>query len=396
MDLSFTEHEERFRADAREWLEAHAPRGDAGSVLGGAGPVAQRFERGLVWERTMFEGGWAGLSWPVEYGGRGASAIEALIFAEELARVGAPDPVNLVGLVTAGPTIMAAGTNEQRARLLPAILRAEEVWCQGFSEPDAGSDLASLRTSAEPVPGGFRVTGQKVWTSFAQFAQRCILLARTKSTGANGITCLLVDMDQPGIEVKPLRQLSGESEFNAVLFDGVFVADEDVLGEVGGGWTVMRAALANERGNAALAQHEEAHALFRAVRRVATDTGRHGDPVVRQALARCFTSARIVELLNYRTATALALGGRPGNESSTSKLVFSETQRRTAQLGIELLGAKATLLRSDERDAEAIRRRFLWSIAGTIAGGTSEIQRNIIGERLLGLPREPRISTSEP
>lgn len=390
MDLGFTLEEERFRADVRAWMDEHAPPGGGGSVLGGIGPVEDRFRRGLAWERTLHDAGWAGMSWPREYGGRGATAIEALIFAEELARADAPDPVNLVGLVTAGPTIIAAGSDYQKARFLPEILRGGEVWCQGFSEPDAGSDLASLRTQARRVGDGFEVTGQKVWTSFAQFAQRCILLARTGGPGARGISCFLVDMTQPGIEVRPLRQLSGESEFNEVLFDRVFVADQDVLGSVDEGWTVVRTALANERGISALAQHEEAHVLASALADVSAKSGSTNDPVVRQALADAYIRARIIGFLNYRTATSLANGGSAGAESSITKLFFSESQRRIADVGMGLLGSAALLESQADAASDRIYRRFLWSLAGTIAGGTSEIQRNIIGERVLGLPREPR------
>lgn len=388
MDLTFTLDEERFRSDVRAWIGEHAPRG-GGSVLGGAGPVEERFRKGLAWERTLYDAGWAGLAWPREYGGRGATAIEALIFAEELARADAPDPVNLVGLVTVGPTIMAVGSVEQKSRFLPAILRAEEVWCQGFSEPDAGSDLASLRTQARRVTDGFEITGRKVWTSFAQFAQRCILLARTGGPGTRGISCFLVDMSQPGIEVRPLRQLSGESEFNEVSFDRVFVADQDILGSVDGGWDVVRASLANERGMSALAQHEEAHVLASALAdRIATN-GSSSSPIARQAVADAYIRARVMRFLNYRTATSLANGGTAGPESSVTKLFFSEAQRRTADAGIGLFGPAALLRDQPDPACDRIYRRFLWSLAGTIAGGTSEIQRNIIGERVLGLPREP-------
>ncbi|MGK2955185.1 MAG: acyl-CoA dehydrogenase family protein [Solirubrobacterales bacterium] len=388
MELSFTLEEQRFRSDVRAWMADHAP-GGGGSVLGGTGPVEDRFRKGLAWERELYDAGWAGMAWPREYGGRGASAVEALIFAEELARADAPDPVNMVGLVTAGPTIMAVGNADQKSRFLQAILRAEEVWCQGFSEPDAGSDLASLRTHAERVTDGFEITGQKVWTSFAQFAQRCILLARTGGPGTRGVTCFLVDMTQPGIEVRPLRQLSGESEFNEVRFDSVFVSDRDVLGSVDAGWDVVRTSLANERGISALAQHEGALDLASALADVSARNGSSDHPVVRQALADAYIRGRVIRFMNYRTATSLARGGSAGSESSVTKLFFSEAQRRTANAGMSLLGPAALLEDQVDPASDRIYRRFLWSLAGTIAGGTSEIQRNIIGERVLGLPREP-------
>lgn len=390
MDLAFTRSQEEFRADVRSWIAAHAPTHAGGSVLGGVGAVEERVRRGLAWERTLYEGGWAGISWPREYGGRGASAIEALIFAEELARADAPEPVNMVGLVTAGPTIMAVGTTDQKERFLPAILRGEEVWCQGFSEPDAGSDLRSLRTRAVRIDGGYEITGVKVWTSFAQFARRCILLARTSEQRGSGITCFALDMNEPGIEIRPLRQLTGEYEFNEVLFDGVFVSDEDILGTVDGGWDVVGTALANERGISALAQHVEARGLVSMLVDVARQSSAAADLVVRQALAGAYSRARITELLNYRTVTALANGGSAGSESSVTKLFFSETQRRAANLGTTLLGPRALVAVDDDPTSDRLHRRFLWSLAGTIAGGTSEIQRNIIGERVLGLPRGPR------
>jgi len=361
VDLRDTPEEAAFRADLRAWIEANLP--------------AEPRE----WSRELYDAGYAGLTWPKEYGGADAPYSHLAIFLEETARAEAPTHVNVIGLGMAGPTIMTHGTEEQKSRYLPKILSAEEIWCQGFSEPGAGSDLASVRTRAIDDGDHFVVDGQKVWSSFAHIADWCLLLTSSEPDAPRyrGLTYLLVDMHAPGVEVRPLRQLTGESEFNEIFFTGVRVPKENVLGEIGEGWQVAMTTLLHERGTLgfALTASLEVHVnklIALAKRRQVTD------PILRDRIAREWIELQALRYTNYRALTRLVQTGIPGPEGSGSKLHWSEQNQRLTKLAMEIL---------DGEDDGYWRHEQLRSRGNTIEAGTSEILRNIIAERVLGLPR---------
>jgi alkylation response protein AidB-like acyl-CoA dehydrogenase len=359
--------------------------------------VAERVALQRWWERQLFEAGFAGLHWPKEYGGRGASLMEQVIFQEELARFNTPPlMLTFVGLNLAGPTLMRHGTEEQKRRHLPRILAMEEIWCQGFSEPNAGSDLAAVRTRAVLEGDHFVVNGQKVWTSFAHFADWCLLLCRTDPTVPKhkGLSYLLVDMRSPGIEVRPLRQITGESEFNEVFFTDVRVPRENLVGELNQGWTIALTTLAHERGTAFLGsqiRHRRAvERLVETARQLSVD-GRPltEDPVVRQRLAQAFVECEVMRFMGLRSLTTVLRTGMPGPDGSMAKLFHSEAERRFARLAVDI-GGVASLLGQDDPGVVGQGRfdeHFLTTFALTIAAGTTQIQKNILAERVLGLPR---------
>ncbi|HYN84366.1 MAG TPA: acyl-CoA dehydrogenase [Pyrinomonadaceae bacterium] len=390
MDLNLTPGEREFRDEFREWLSANVPPEWTG---GGAGSEdrAEYIEYLRAWQRKLYDGGWAGISWPKEYGGRGATLMEQAIFQEELARANAPPLVGTIGLSLVGPTVIALGTPEQKARYLPKILSGDEIWCQGFSEPNAGSDLAALGTKAARDGDEFVVSGQKIWTSFAQMADWCLLLVRTDSEAPKhrGITCLLADMKADGVSVRPLRQMPGDSGFNEVFFSQVRVPASQVLGEVDKGWTTAIAALMNERANLGTGIQvmfkRQLEALI-ARSRTVTRGGRPAsqDPIVRQKLAQAFLELEILRLNTNRALTSLSKTGIPGPEGSIQKLYWSEMNQRTQQAAQEILGPRAQL---KEFDGGAWEYAYLRARGNTIEAGTSEIQRNIIAERVLGLPK---------
>jgi alkylation response protein AidB-like acyl-CoA dehydrogenase len=378
MDLTYTTEEQAFRDELRAWLEENPP-GTAPSGLDEEDSFAFR----LDWERRLHAGGWAGVHWPREYGGRGATLVESAIFNEELARAQAPASANIIGLTLTGPTVMAHGTPEQKERYLPPILSAEEVWCQGFSEPGAGSDLAGIATRAERVDGGWSVTGQKVWTSFAQHARRCLLLARSDRDAARhkGLTYFLLDMDQPGVTVRPLRQITGAAEFNEVFLEGAFVADEDVLGAVGGGWAVAMTTLGNERSGLVFGKQFQTRILLDRLTQLAAERGLLDDGAVAERLGELHERAEAVRLTAYRNVTSEMRSGRPGPEGSIVKWMWSEADQAVTEYAAELLGAEALALDSPWA-FELLRAR-----GDTIESGTTEIIKNIVAERVLGLPR---------
>jgi alkylation response protein AidB-like acyl-CoA dehydrogenase len=382
MDFDDTPGEAEVRAAARRWLEANAKPLDPSAPRTGNGDEAEHVRRCKEWQRTLYDGGWAGLTWPVEYGGRGASPIEAAIFNQEQARFEVSTGVFAVGIGMVGPTLIAHGSAAQKARYLDPLLRGEEVWCQLFSEPGAGSDLASLSTRAVADGDGWVVNGQKVWTSGAHFSDFAILLARTDPAAPTheGITFFVVDMRTPGIEVRPLRQITGAAHFNEVFLTDVRVPAGNVVGEVGGGWRVARTTLMSERtliGGGHGAGFED-------IRNLARDTGADRHPLHRQELAAAFTRWELIRYLGYRIQTALSKGQAPGPESSILKLVYSQHVSRTADLVVAMQGTEGTL------GGGYWATSFLNQWASRIGGGTDQIQRNIIGERVLGLPREPR------
>jgi alkylation response protein AidB-like acyl-CoA dehydrogenase len=365
-----------FRAELRAWLADHVPP----AIEVAATP--EEAEEMRAWQRTLHADGWVGVHWPTEYGGRGASPAETAIYNEELARAGAPPLLGRVGISLVGPTLMPHGTDEQRARWMPRILNGDDVWCQLFSEPDAGSDLAGLTTRAEQQGNTYVVNGQKVWSSYARFANWGIALVRTDPTASpsRGISMLAIPMDAPGVEVRPLRQITGEAEFNEVFFDNVEIPANHLIGPEHVGWRVANTTLANERGASFIWREQVLHEL--AMERLIDACRKHGaDPVLRQRLAQSWIEVEIFRLHNARTLTRLARGDELGAESSIVKLFWANLSQRLYDTAFAALAPNA--------DDEWITG-MLASRATSIMGGTSEIQRNIIGERILGLPREPK------
>ncbi|HXG76201.1 MAG TPA: acyl-CoA dehydrogenase [Gaiellaceae bacterium] len=384
MDLRDTPEEATFRAELRAWLDENLPeelRGHRGGAARFDGPELR------AWSRALHEAGYAGLTWPKEYGGAGAPYTFQGIFLEEMARAEAPPHVGVIGLGMAGPTIMAHGTEEQKARYLAPILSADEIWCQGFSEPGAGSDLAGVRTSARLEDGHFVVNGQKVWSSFAHIADWCILLTRSdpESTRHAGLTYLIVDMHAPGVEVRPLRQITGEAEFNEIFFTDVRVPVENLLGEVGGGWQVAMTTLLHERGTLGFALQAALEVQVRKLVALARDRG--ADALQRDRIAREWCEVQALRYTNYRALSQLVKTGVPGPEGSISKLVWSEANQRVTKLALELLGPDAALWDGNAPYAGYWQYQQLRSRGNTIEAGTSEILRNIVAERVLGLPK---------
>ena len=395
MDLSFTEEEERFRQRVRDFMKANLPEGwGTPGYKGAAGEETMELQRD--WTRRLHQAGFLGMAWPKEYGGQGASQIELAIFNEESARFRAPGPLNGLALILVGPTIMVHGTDEQKKRYLPKILSCEELWCQGFSEPNAGSDLASLRTRAELVGDEFVVNGQKCWTTQAQIADWCILMTRTDPAAPKhrGISYLLINMKSPGVTVRPLRQITGGHEFNEMFFDNVRVPRENLLGELHGGWRVGQTTLMNERGTSALAVWVRFRQTYQELVEMARTQTRNGKPAtedrtIRQQLAQAYVDLEGLRYVSYRTFSKILKGGTPGPEGSISKVLWSELNQRMNELALTLQGPTSQLVRHSTYAVEDGRWQFtfLRSRANTIEAGTSEIQRNIIAQRVLGLPK---------
>lgn len=398
MDFNYTPEQDSFRAEVRDWVRAALPPG-WGATVHEPLDEAERAVFKRDWDRKMFERGWAGIGWPREYGGRGATLVEQAIFLEEMARARAPEGLNIVGRNLAGPTIMRHGTPAQKERFLRPILSGEEVWCQGFSEPNSGSDLASIRCRAELRGDKFVVSGQKVWTSFAQYAQWCFLLCRTDTALSKhkGISFLLVDMRSPGITIRPLVQINGDTEFSEVFFDDVEVPAENLVGAMNSGWSIAMTTLTFERGpeEALYRQVKFKYDLDRLIEFARTTT-RNGRPIADDPVARQKISAVAMEVdllrLNILRAFSKVLNGKElGAEASFTKLYWSHMWTRMAELAVELQGPSAPLAAGDPAGLAGGVAQFNWltSKASTIYSGTSEVQRNIIGERVLGLPKEP-------
>ena len=393
MDLTLSPEETRFRDQLRAWLETHAPKN---SEHRRDESIEQHFAFLRSWQKTLYDGGWAGISWPREYGGRGASLMQQVLFWQELARVNAPPMANVIGLGMVGPTIIAFGTGAQKARFLPGILSADEIWCQGFSEPNAGSDLAGLQSDGRLDGEDFVVNGQKVWTSYGWAADWCELVVRTDPSVPKhkGLTVMLVDMKSPGVEVRPLRQMTGEAEFTEVFFRDVRVPVENVVGKVNHGWDVSIGTLMHERGTLGAGMQvtyqrniERLIALSRTIERGGRPAAE--DPVVRQKLAQCYAEVQIMRANQMRAFSRISNSGVPGPEGSIQKIFWSELNQRLQQVAQELLGPYGQLDASDPRsiDHGAWSYGYLRSRGNTIEAGTSEIQRNIIGHFVLGLPR---------
>jgi alkylation response protein AidB-like acyl-CoA dehydrogenase len=395
MDFEDTAEEAAFRLEARTWLKAHARETEPGEVstLRGFYDSDDLFvEQGRAWQRTLFEGGWAGIQWPVAYGGRGGTSMQQLIFRQEESRFDVPSGLFAVGIGMAGPTIIAHGTDAQRARHLPAMLRGDEVWCQLFSEPGAGSDLASLATRAEPDGDQWVVNGQKVWSSGAHHAQFGILLARSNwdAPKHKGITFFLVDMATAGIEVRPLRQMTGGASFNEVFLTDVRVPAENVVGSVNEGWRVTMTTLGHERSMSG------GGSSFPQLVRLVRAQGKLGDAVLRDLLVQCYVRGRLLEFLGYRAQTRLSRGEEPGPESSVMKLAFSQLNTLMARVAIDAQGPTGMLVGEATPDHGTWQQQFLSTPSFRIAAGTDEVQRNVLGERVLGLPAEPRVDKDAP
>jgi len=393
MDLNLTAEEKQFRDELRSWLEANVPK-DWSEWR--EKPIEESFPYLKAWQRKLYEGGWAAVSWPKEYGGRGASLMQQSIFWEEMSRVEAPPMANSLGLGLIGPTIIAYGTDAQKKHFIPKILSAEEIWCQGFSEPNAGSDLASLQTEARLDGNDYVVNGQKVWTSYGWVGDWCELVVRTDANVPKhkGLTVLLIDMKSPGVEVRPLRQMTGESEFGEIFFRDVRVPKENVLGNVNDGWNVAVSTLMYERGSYGARLHlifkrnigrliELAHTLQKNGRTAAQD------PLIRQKLAQCYAEIEIMRLNQMRAFSRITATGVPGPEGSIQKIFWSELNQRVQQVAQELLGPYGQLQAGDPLapDKGIWAYSYLRTRGNTIEAGTSEVQRNIIGHFVLGLPR---------
>ncbi|HVL90936.1 MAG TPA: acyl-CoA dehydrogenase [Actinomycetota bacterium] len=394
MDFRDTPEEASFRKEVRAWFQANLPEGWGSTSLYMESPD-KRIEFLRDFQRKLYEGGWAGLSWPKEYGGRGATLIEQVIFSQEAARAKAPQPLGVIGLGMAGPTIIAHGTDEQKRRYLAKILSGEEIWCQGFSEPGSGSDLASLKATAVLDGDAYVVNGQKVWTSYAHIADWCILLARTDNTGPkhSGITYFLMDMHAPGVEVRPLRQITGDAQFNELFLTDVRIPKENILGEINDGWRIAMTTLLHERGTLGFALAVAGGVALDELVAFAKTAPRAGggvaydDPVVRQRIAKLHEEVQANLLNNYRALATMMKTGIPGPEGSLSKLMFSETNQELGKLAVEIAGGYGLLEAGERPDVARWQYAHLRARGNSIEAGTSEILRNIIAERVLGLPK---------
>jgi alkylation response protein AidB-like acyl-CoA dehydrogenase len=383
MDFDLTRDEERFRDDLRAWLKANRPSWSAQSRVS-AGDDQGVLERHREWQRKLYEAGYIGLNWPREYGGRGATLMEQVIFGQEMVEARAPDPINVIGLGMAGPVIIHHGTEAQKRRYLDPILSAGEIWCQAFSEPNAGSDLSALTTRSEDAGDHYLVTGQKVWTTLAHVARWCLLLAREtrEENPRDGLTYLIVDMESPGVEVRPLHQITGDAEFNEVFFKDTPVPKENVLGTPGRGWDVAITTLLHERGTLGMALAVRAAVTARDLIDLVRASGRGSDPLVRQRIAQHYIEARALQLNGYRAVTKVMKAGIPGPEGSIMKLLWSELNQRMEESAVDLLGPAGLVTAGGRWPYGYLRSR-----ANTIEAGTSEVLRNILAERVLGLPR---------
>jgi alkylation response protein AidB-like acyl-CoA dehydrogenase len=390
MDLRLTPEEEKFRDECRAWLVENVP-----PPFEGNGLNEENNDEALAylqaWQKKVFDAGWAGISWAKEYGGRGATLIEQAIFQEEWARASAPMLINVLGLSLIGPTIIAVGTEEQKKRFLPKILSGEEIWCQGFSEPNAGSDVAGLGTKAVRDGDDFIVNGQKIWTSLAHVSDWCLLLVRTdfEAPKHKGITALLVDMHSEGVSVRPLKQMTGDAGFNEVFFSNVRVPVANALGEINKGWHTAIATLMNERANLGAGTYIQIKRTLNALVEKVHQMTRNGrpiaqDPIARQKIAQAYLELEIFKLNSNRAVSKMSKSAIPGPEGSIQKIFWSELNQRTQRDAMEILGEHGQLWDTD--DGKWVYG-YLRTRGNTIEAGTSEIQRNIVAERVLGLPK---------
>ena len=400
MDLRFDAGDESFRSEARTWLEDNLA-GEFAEIRhrGGPGDEHAFYEERLAWERHMGAAGWTCLAWPQEYGGRDLDLTRQVIFHEEYARAGGPGRLGHIGETLAGPTVIAFGTEDQKQRILPPIARGDELWCQGYSEPDAGSDLANVKTRAVRDGDDWVLDGQKVWTSLAHWADWCFVLARTDTDAPThkGITYFLVPMRQGGIEIRPINQITGDSEFNEVFFDGARTSAANVVGDVDGGWKVAMGTLAFERGASTLGQQMQFRNELARIVEIARTNGSADDPVLRGRLVAAWSGLEIMRWNALRVLSGAAGSGAAGSGSGAelaregliAKLYWGTWHRELGNLAMDVLGA-AALVGETAGGLTALQRMFLFSRSDTIYAGSNQIQRNIIGERALGLPREPQ------
>ena len=396
MDLTYTPEDEAFRLEVRAWLGDHLV-GEFAELrgLGGSGKDLEAHDERLAWDRHLAKHGWTCIGWPVEHGGRGLSLMQQVIFHEEYARADAPVRVNHLGEELLGPTLIAFGTPEQQARFLPKIRAVEELWCQGYSEPGAGSDLANVQTKARLEGGEWVLDGQKVWTSLAQFADWIFVIARSEpgSQRHHGLSFLLVPVKQDGIEIRGIEQLSGGAEFNEVFFTGARTSADLTVGEPGAGWAVAMGLLGFERGVSTLGQQVRFAREFEAVVAMARANGAIDDPVLRDRLAQSRVALDVMRLNALRGLSQLTGGedsSAGGGAGSIAKLVWAGWHRRLGELAMEVAGPTGLTAPGAPRDLDEWQRLFLFTRSDTIYGGSDEIQRNILAERVLGLPREPK------
>jgi alkylation response protein AidB-like acyl-CoA dehydrogenase len=386
MDIRFSREQEEYRQDFRRWLDAHAPRSPDGAPFMPPDDEDENAAFQTEWEKRLYAAGYSGIAWPKAYGGQGLTLVEHYILQCELGRAYAPEGINNIGRELVGPIVLAVGSEEQKRHYIPRLLRLDDIWCQGFSEPNAGSDLASLQTRAVRDGDDWIVTGQKVWTSYARFSNWCILLVRTdrEAPKHKGITLLLLPMDANGVTVRPLRQINGRSEFNEVFLDEVRVPDSLRLGAVNDGWRVANGVLGFERATTRLYRQ----ARFARELDYLTDCLAHAaadDSGLRRRLAEAHVELEIVRYHNLKAVSRIANGAKIGPESSLQKIVWSEAHRKLGDLAMDALGMDGVA--GAEPAARLFRDVYLKSHAETIFAGTSEIQRNIIADRVLGLPR---------
>ena len=395
MDFTLTPDQEALRARVRAWLTAHIPEDWRKFGLSEV-PRPEAYEFLRKWQKTLHDAGFIGLTWPKEYGGQGLTFVEEILLHEEMALAKAPPMLNILGVGMAGPTIIAYGTEEQKQRYPAKILSCEEIWCQGYSEPNSGSDLASLQTRAVKDGEYWVINGQKVWTSLAHVADYMMLLARTDPAAPKhkGITYFLLDMKLPGVTVKPLRQITGDAEFNEVFFDNVRVHESQVLGGVNNGWAVGLTTLMYERLALGFGLQVRLRITLQSLVDMAKRIEKNGraitkDPVMRQKLAALWIDTEALKYTGARAVTKLLRGELPGPEASTGKMGWVETHQRLQELAMEIQGPYAMLARGADAavDSGVWQYSFLRSRANSIEGGTTEIQKNIIGERVLGLPK---------
>ena len=395
MDLNYAPEDLEFRSQTRRWLEENLPKEELGTL-----------DARKRWHRKLYDAGYVGMLWPKAFGGWGATAMQQAIVQDEMARVGAPPPINGLGIGFIGPTIIVHGTDWQKERYLRKMLTAEEIWCQLYSEPNAGSDLAGLKTRAEDAGDHFLVNGQKIWTSSGPIADWAILLARTDSKVAKhkGITCFLINMRQPGVEVRPLKQISGHSLFSEVFMTNARVEKRDLIGNMNGGWEIAQTTLGYERGANSLGRVTRYAISFHQLVKAARELRRNGKPLledgaVRAKLGKLYAELEVQRYAGLRILSALHKGEGPGPASSITKLSYTEFEKRFYDTSLEILGPYGQVMSASEEFEEidtssgepgTWATAFLWSRAGTIYSGSSEIQKNIIGERVLGLPKEVR------
>jgi alkylation response protein AidB-like acyl-CoA dehydrogenase len=386
--------DDTLRSELRAWLAAHVvgEYAEAGAE-GGPGSEHLHVDVRRRWELELAAAGWTCVGWPHEYGGRGLSLAQQVVYHEEYIRSGAPTRINVIGETLLGPTLIAFGSEEQKTRFLPGIVSGRELWCQGYSEPDAGSDLANVKTAGVQVEGEWRVTGQKVWTSLAHEADWCFVVCRTEpgSTRHRGLSYLLVPMRQPGVEIRPIVQLTGTSEFNEVFFDGARTEASNVVGARGEGWKVAMGTLAFERGISTLSVQLGFEREMAAIVTEARDNGQLHNPVVRDRIVRAWSGLRIMRWIALR-GLAGHEAGTPGPEASIAKLYWANWHRDLGNLGIDVAGLDGLVGDALPYELSTRQRSFLFSRSDTIYGGSNEIQRNVLGERVLGLPAEPKVT----